>query len=29
MIVFKSKNNLSKAFWFKDRIPKELTSGIV
>ena len=28
-IVFKSQNKLAKAFRFKDRIPKELTSGIV
>ena len=26
-IVFKSQNKLAKAFRFKDRIPKELTSG--
>ena len=28
-IVFKSQNKLTKAFRFKDRIPKELTSGVV
>ena len=28
-IVFKSQNKLAKAFRFKDRIPKELTSGVV
>ena len=28
-IVFKSQNKLAKAFLFKDRIPKELTSGVV
>ena len=28
-IVFKSKNKLAKAFRFKDRIPKELTSSVV
>ena len=28
-IVFKSENKLAKAFRFKDRIPKELTSGVV
>ena len=28
-IVFKIQNKLAKAFRFKDRIPKELTSGIV
>ena len=28
-IVFKSKNKLVKVFRFKDRIPKELTSGVV
>ena len=28
-IVFKSQNKLAKAFHFKDRIPKELTSGAV
>ena len=28
-IVFKSQNKLAKAFHFKDRIPKELTSGVV
>ena len=28
-IVFKSQNKLAKAFCFKDRIPKELTSGAV
>ena len=27
-IVFKSQNKLAKAFRFKDRIPKELTSGV-
>ena len=27
-IVFKSQNKLAKAFHFKDRIPKELTSGV-
>ena len=26
-IVFKSQNKLAKAFRFKDRTPKELTSG--
>ena len=28
-IVFKRKNKLAKAFRFKDRITKELTSGVV
>ena len=28
-IVFKSQNKLAKAFHLKDRIPKELTSGVV
>ena len=28
-IVFKSQNKLAKAFLFKDRIPKELTSGVI
>ena len=28
-IVFKSQNKLVKAFCFKDRIPEELTSGVV
>ena len=28
-ILFKSQNKLAKAFSFKDRIPKELTSGVV
>ena len=28
-IVFKSQSKLAKAFPFKDRIPKELTSGVV
>ena len=28
-IVFKSQNKLAKAFHFKDRIPKELTSGVI
>ena len=28
-IVYKSQNKLVKAFRFKDRIPKELTSGVV
>ena len=28
-IVIKSENKLAKAFHFKDRIPKELTSSIV
>ena len=28
-IVFKSQNKLAKAFRFKDRIPKKLTSGVV
>ena len=28
-IAFKSQNKLAKAFHFKDRIPKELTSGVV
>ena len=28
-IVFKSQNKLTNAFRFKDRIPKELTSGVV
>ena len=28
-IVFKSQNKLAKTFRFKDRIPKELTSGVV
>ena len=28
-ILFKSQNKLAKAFRFKDRIPKELTSGVV
>ena len=28
-IVFKSQNKLAKAFRFKDRISKELTSGVV
>ena len=28
-IVFKSQNKLAKAFRFKDRIPKELISGVV
>ena len=28
-IVFKSQNKLAKAFRFKDRIPKELTSDVV
>ena len=28
-IVFKSQNKLAKAFRFKDRIPKELTAGVV
>ena len=28
-IVFKSHNKLAKAFHFKDRIPKELTSGVI
>ena len=28
-IVFKSQNKLAKVFLFKDRIPKELTSGVV
>ena len=28
-IVFKSQNKLAKAFRFKDRIPKELTSGVI
>ena len=28
-IVFKIQNKLAKAFHFKDRIPKELTSGVV
>ena len=28
-IVFKSQNKLAKPFRFKDRIPKELTSGVV
>ena len=28
-IVFKSQNKLAKAFRFKDRILKELTSGVV
>ena len=28
-ILFKSQNKLAKAFHFKDRIPKELTSGVV
>ena len=27
-IVFKSQNKLAKAFRFKDRFPKELTSGV-
>ena len=27
--MFKSQNKLAKAFRFKDRIPKELTSGVV
>ena len=29
MDVFKSQNKLANAFRFKDRIPKELTSGFV
>ena len=28
-IVFKSQNKLAKTFRFKDRIPNELTSGVV
>ena len=28
-IVFKSQNKLAKAFRFKDRIPKEITFGVV
>ena len=28
-IVFKSQDNLATAFSFKDRIPRELTSGVV
>ena len=28
-ILFKSQNKLAKAFRFKDRIPKELASGVV
>ena len=28
-IVFKSQNKLANVFCFKDRIPKELTSGVV
>ena len=28
-IVFKSQNKLAKAFCIKDRIPKELTSGVI
>ena len=28
-IVFKSQDKLAKAFNFKDRIPRELTSGVV
>ena len=28
-IMFKSQNKLAKAFRFKNRIPKELTSGVV
>ena len=28
-IEFRSQNKLAKAFRFKDRIPKELTSGVV
>ena len=28
-IVFKSQNKLAEAFCFKDRIPKELASGVV
>ena len=28
-IVFKSQNKLAKAFRFKDRIPKEITSGVI
>ena len=28
-IVFKSQNKLAKEFRFNDRIPKELTSGVV
>ena len=28
-IVFRSQNKLAKTFNFKDRIPKELTSGVV
>ena len=28
-IVFKSQNKLAKGFHFKDRIPKEPTSGVV
>ena len=28
-IVFKDQNKLAKAFRFKDRIPKELTSGVI
>ena len=28
-IVFESQNKLAKAFRFKDRIPKELTSGVI
>ena len=28
-IVFKSQNKLAKVFRFKDRTPKELTSGVV
>ena len=27
--MFKSRNKLAKAFRFNDRIPKELTSGVV
>ena len=27
--MFKSQNKLAKAFRFKDRIPKELTSGVI
>ena len=27
--MFKSQNKLAKTFCFKDRIPKELTSGVV
>ena len=29
LVAFKSQNKLLKAFRFKDRIPKELTSGVV